>query len=95
MSYQEPVDVHEQQCKQQSVEEKVERDIGDGLQAGDVRGVQHFEGEPVQSEAEPVEETSTWLHEVPATQQEVDKKKDSKLEKTKEVRKKISELIFF
>lgn len=75
MSYQEPVDVHEQQCKQQSVEEKVERDIGDGLQAGDVRGVQHFEGEPVQSEAEPVEETSTWLHEVPATQQEVDKKK--------------------
>lgn len=83
MSYQEPVDVHEQQCKQQSVEKKVERDVGDGLQAGDVRGVQHFEGEPVQSEAEPVEETSTWLREVPATQQEVDKKKTANWRKQK------------
>lgn len=59
---QEPVDVHEQQCKQQSVEEKVERDIGDGLQAGDVRGVQHFEGEPVQSEAEPCDAKAQKAH---------------------------------
>lgn len=75
VSYQEPVDVHEQQCKQQSIKEKVKRDVGDGLQAGDVGGVQHFEGEPVQSEAEPEEETKTGLREGPATQQEVGKRK--------------------
>lgn len=63
VSHQEPVDVHEQQCRQQSVEEKVERDVGDGLQAGNEGGIQHFEGEPVQSEAKPVEETGTGLRE--------------------------------
>lgn len=68
MSYQEPVDVHKQKCKQQSVEKKVERYVRDRLQAGDVGGIQHLEREPVQSEAKPVKETRAGLGEQPATQ---------------------------
>ena len=52
-SHQEPVDVHEQQRQQQGVEEEVEGDVGDRLQAGHTGGVQHLQGEPVQPEPEP------------------------------------------
>ena len=52
-SHQEPVDVHEQQRQQQGVEEEVEGDVRDRLQAGDTGGVQHLQGEPVQPEPEP------------------------------------------
>lgn len=37
--YQEPVDIHEQQRQQESVEEEVEGDARHGLQAGHARGV--------------------------------------------------------
>lgn len=51
--HQEPVDVHEQQCKEESVEEEVEGDGGDGLDAGHTGGIQHFERKPVETEPEP------------------------------------------
>lgn len=52
-SHQEPVDVHEQQGEEKSVEEEVEGDVGDGLDAGHAGGVQHFERKPVETEPEP------------------------------------------
>lgn len=51
--HQEPVDIHEQQRKKESVEEEVERDGRDGLDAGYTGGVQHFQREPVETEPEP------------------------------------------
>ena len=51
--HQEPVDVHEQQRQEKSVEEEVKGDAGDGLEAGHTRGIQHFEREPVETEPEP------------------------------------------
>lgn len=50
---QKPVDVHEQQHKEKSIEEEVERDVGHKLEAGNTCGKQHFEREPVQTEQEP------------------------------------------
>lgn len=52
-SHQEPVDVHEQQRQEKSVEEEVEGDAGDRLEAGHACGIQHFEREPVETEPEP------------------------------------------
>lgn len=51
--HQEPVDVHEQQGEEQSVEEEVEGDVGDKLDAGHACGIQHFKREPVEAEPEP------------------------------------------
>lgn len=51
--HQEPVDIHEQQRQEKSVEEEVEGDAGDKLEAGHTCGIQHFEGEPVETEPEP------------------------------------------
>lgn len=52
-SYQEPVDIHEEQGKQECVEEEVERDVGNRLDAGDAGSPHHFKGEPVQTEPKP------------------------------------------
>lgn len=52
--HQEPVDVHEQQSEEKSVEEEVEGDAGYRLEAGHTCGVQYFEREPVETEPEPV-----------------------------------------
>ncbi len=51
--HQEPVDVHEQQRQEKSVEEEVEGNAGDRLEAGDTCGIQYFEREPVETEPEP------------------------------------------
>lgn len=51
--HQEPVDVHEKQGEEKRVEEEVEGDAGDGLEAGHTRGVHDFEWEPVETEPEP------------------------------------------
>lgn len=40
--HQEPVDVHEQQGEEKSVEEEVEGDVGDGLKARHAGGIQNF-----------------------------------------------------
>lgn len=53
LPHQEPVDVHKQQRQKKSVEEEVEGDAGDGLEAGHTCGIQHFEREPVETEPEP------------------------------------------
>lgn len=52
-SHQEPVDVHEQQGEEERVEEEVEGQGGNGLEARHTRGVQYFEREPVETEPEP------------------------------------------
>lgn len=52
-SHQEPVDIHEQQRQQESVEKKVEGDARHRLEAGHARGVQHFEREPVETKPKP------------------------------------------
>lgn len=52
-SHQEPVDIHEQQRQQESVEKKVEGDARHRLEAGYARGVQHFEREPVETKPKP------------------------------------------
>lgn len=57
--HQEPVDIHEQQCQEKSVEEEVERDARHRLKAGHTRGIQHFEREPVETEPEPERTKST------------------------------------
>ena len=41
-THQEPVDVHEQQGKEKGVEEEVEGDIGDRLDAGHTCSIQYF-----------------------------------------------------
>lgn len=51
--HQEPVDVHEQQGQQQSIEEEVEGDVGDSLDAGHTCGIQHFQREPVETKPKP------------------------------------------
>lgn len=56
-AHQEPVDVHEQQGEEESVEEEVEGDIGHRLKAGHTCGIQHFEREPVETEPEPERKT--------------------------------------
>lgn len=55
--HQEPVDVHEQQCQEKSVEEEVEGDAGDRLETGHAGGIQHLEREPVETEPEPERDT--------------------------------------
>lgn len=52
-SHQEPVDIHEQQGEEESVEEEVEGDVGDRLDAGHAGGVQNLERKPVETEPEP------------------------------------------
>lgn len=58
-SYQEPVDIHEKQSKQERVEEEVERDVGNRLDAGDTGGPHNFKGEPVQTEPKPAQMART------------------------------------
>lgn len=53
ITHQEPVDVHQGEHEEQRVEEEVEGDVGDGLEAGVAGGVEHLEGEPVETEPEP------------------------------------------
>lgn len=61
-SYQEPVDIHEEQGKQECVEEEVERNVGNRLDAGDAGGPQHFKGEPVQTEPKPAQTTRMYVN---------------------------------
>lgn len=50
---QEPVDVHEEEEEQQGVEEEVEGNVGNRLDAGDAGGPQHLQREPVQTKPKP------------------------------------------
>lgn len=59
---QEPVYVHEQQCKQQSIEEEVERNVWYGLQTGHTRSVQNFQREPVQAKPKPCDAEADRAH---------------------------------
>lgn len=59
---QEPVYVHEQQCKQQSVEEEVERNVWYRLQTGYTRSVQNFQGKPVQAKPKPCNAEADGAH---------------------------------
>lgn len=57
--HQEPVNIHEEQREEKSVEEEVEGDVRDRLEAGYTCGIQHFEGKPVETEPEPEMEKET------------------------------------
>lgn len=46
-SHQEPVDVHEEEDEKQGVEEEVEGNVGNRLDAGDAGSPQHLQREPV------------------------------------------------
>lgn len=59
---QEPVDIHEKQSKQERVEEEVERDVGNRLDAGDAGGPHNFKGEPVQTEPKPCDAKANGTH---------------------------------
>lgn len=61
-THQKPVDVHQSEDKEQSIEEEVEGDIRDQLEAGVASGVEHLEGEPVETEPEPARaEGAGWV----------------------------------